>query len=77
MVIIRDPFLGKTNGHLGKEDADDDADDVGDERYEEVSGLRVVNYTLCDVVVQLYTPPSPHYSEKYPRPQQHSENANQ
>jgi len=76
MVITRDPFPGKTNGRLGKEDAYDDADDVAEERYEEVSDLRVVNYTLCDVVVHLYTPPSPHYGEKYPRPQQHGDNAN-
>ena len=77
MVIIRSPFLGQTDGGLRKEDADDYADNVAEERCEEVSALRVVNYSLCDKVVHLYTLQCPNYGKEYPRPRQHDEDANQ
>ena len=64
MVIIRDPFLGKTNGCGGKEDADDDIDDAAEECCEEASDLRVDSYNFCDVVVHLHTTPSPNYIRK-------------
>lgn len=77
MVIIHDPSLGITNNRDGEEGADGDADDVAEERCEEVSGHRVVLYSLCEVVVHLYTPPSPKYGKQYPRPHQHDEATSQ
>ena len=75
MVFICGPFLGKTKNRSGKGDADDDADDIAEERYEEANPLGVVFYNLCDVVAHLYPTPSPNYGEEYPRPQQHDEDA--
>jgi len=77
MIVIRGPFLGKTNNRGGKYDADNDADDVAEERYEEVSQLGMVFYKICDLVVHMYATPSPNYGEEYPRPQQHNKGASQ
>jgi hypothetical protein len=77
VVIIRDPFPRKTNNRDGKEAADDHADDVAKECYEETSALGVVSYSFCDVIGHLYTPPSPNCGEEYPRPHQHDEDASQ
>ena len=77
MVSVCGPFLGETNNHGGKYDADDDADDIADEGYEEASGLRVGFYNLGDMAIHLYTIQSPSFGEEYPRPQQHDEDDNQ
>jgi len=77
MVAIRDPFLGKTNNSERKEDADEYTNDVAEERCNEAINLRVVYYKLCAVVVHLYAPTGPNYSEEYPRQHQHDENATQ
>jgi len=77
MVIIRDPFLGQTNNSERKEDAGDYTDNVAEERCNEAINLRVVYYKLCAVVVHLYAPTSPNYSEEYPRQHQHGENGTQ
>jgi len=70
MVIVCGPFLRKTKDRSGKDDADDDANDVGEEGYEETNPLGVVFDNRCDVVTHLYTTPgpSPNYGEEYPRP---------
>jgi len=79
MVIICGPFLGKTKNGSGKNDADDDADDVSEERYEEANPLGVFFYYSCDVATHPYTAPgpSPNYGEDYPRPQQHDKGTGQ
>lgn len=77
MVVILDPFLGKTNNRDGKEDADDYADDVTEECYGEASALGMISYSLGDVALHLYTIQSPCCGEKYPRPHQHDEDASQ
>jgi hypothetical protein len=77
MVIICGPFLGKTKNRSGKDDADNDADNVGKECYEEANPLGVVFYNPCDMVTHPYTILMPNCSEEYPRPQQHDEDANQ
>ena len=58
-----DPFLGITNDREGKEDADDPADNVADERCEEGDAVRVVRHHLCETVSKLYTFHSPNYTE--------------
>ena len=75
MVIIGGPFLGKTNNCSGKDGANDDANNVAKEGYEEASPLRIIFYNHCDIVMNLYTTPSPNCGEEYPRPQQHDEYA--
>jgi len=77
MIVIRGPFLGKTKNRGGKDEADNDADDVAEERYEEASQLGVVFCKICDLVIHMYATPSPNYGEEYPRPQQHDEGASQ
>ena len=57
MVIIHRPFPGETNDRSGKEDADDDADDVGEKRYEEACPLRMLFYNLCKVLTHRYPIP--------------------
>lgn len=47
MVIIHDPSLGITDNGDGEEVADGDANNVAEERCEEVSGRWVVYYSLC------------------------------
>lgn len=75
MVIMGGPFLGETNNCGGKDDADDDTDDVAEERYEEANPLGVVFYNLCGVIAHLYATPS--CGEEYPRPQQQDQDATQ
>lgn len=75
MVMICGPFLGKTDHCGGKEDADDDADGVSEECYDEASPLRMVSYKVCDAVIRLYATQSPNCGDEYPRPQQHNEDA--
>lgn len=77
MVIICSPFLGKMNNRSGKYDADDDANDVPEECYEEANPLGVVLYNICDVVTHLDTTSSPDCGEEYPRPAQHDVDASQ
>ena len=77
MVIIRGPFLGKTNHRSGKDDADEEAHDVAEEGYEEASPLWMISYNIYDVFTHLYTTPSPNCGKEYPRPQQHGKDANQ
>jgi len=77
MVCIHGPFLGKPNDRGGKEDADDDADYVAEEGYEEASALGVRPCNLYDVVIHLDTTPSLNYGKECPRPQQHKKDANQ
>jgi len=36
MIVIRGPILGKTKNRGGKDEADNDADDVAEERYEKL-----------------------------------------
>ena len=75
MVVICRPLPGRTNHRRRKEDANDDANDIGEERYEEVSPLGVFCYNPCDVVAHLYTALPRNCDEKYPRPQQNDEDA--
>ena len=77
MIIICGPSLGKTRNCSGKHDADNDADDVAEKRYQETNPLGVVFYNPCDVVTHLCTTPSPNYGKEYPRPHQHNEDASQ
>ena len=75
MVIIPPPFLGKTNHRGGKEDTDDDADNVGEKRYDKVRPLGMVFDYHCEVDTRRYPTSSPYYGEEYPRPQQHDKDA--
>ena len=75
MVIICGPFLGKTKNRSGKDGADDNADDVAEERYEEANLLWMVFYNHCDMVTHLYTTQSPNRGEEHPWPHQHDEDA--
>ena len=43
------------NDREGKKDADDQVDDVSDERYDEGGAVRVVRDIFCDTVSRLYT----------------------
>ena len=73
--MIRDQLLGKTNDRKGKEGADDEGDDAADERDAVGGALRVFLYNLGDTVVHLYTLVGPNDAQKYPRPNQHDEDA--
>ena len=61
----------------GKEDADDNADDVAEVCYEETSSLGEVSYNLGDLVTNLDTAQTPKYGKEYPRPQQHDADPSQ
>lgn len=77
MFLVRNSFLGQTNNRKGENDADDQVDNVSDERYEEGGGVRVVGDDLCRTVVHLHTAFTPNDTEKYPRPHQHNREDNQ
>jgi hypothetical protein len=54
-----------------KKDADNQVDDICDERCEG-GGVRVVLNDICGMVAHLYTLWTPNYTEEYPRPHQHN-----
>ena len=53
IFLAHDLFLGQTNNRKGEKDADDQVDDVSDERHEEGGGVRVVGDNLCGTVSHL------------------------
>ena len=73
--MICDQFLGKTNDRKRKEGGDGHGDDAADERDEVGGRVRVFLYNLGDIVIHLYTFLGPNDAKKYPRPNQHDENA--
>jgi len=75
LVITHCPFLGKMKHRGGKEDADDDADNVGKKRYNEASPLGMVLNSKFEVVIHRYPIRRPDSGKKYPRPQQHDKDA--
>ena len=63
MFLVRDPFLGQTNNRKGEKNADDQVDEVSDERHEERGGVRVVGDDPCGTVAHLYTLSIPNDAE--------------
>ena len=70
-MVVNCPFLGKTNDCLGKEVADDQADNGTEECYEEVDTVKVIHHKICVIVAHIDAMLGPNHAEEYPRPHEH------